>query len=112
MAWPSAAFLAAALAVASCQTAPPARTTGVDGSWVSADNVYTASLSRGRFEARANDTGGLISQGSYTHAGGKVTINWFGIVSGKDNSAQCDLVGNGLLQCTDQLGNEFALRRL
>ncbi len=101
------------LMVASCQSnkevaGPPI----LNGKWASSDGVYTAELDNGIFRAVANDTGGVISEGSYTALSDtKVRLNWFGVVSGKSNSAECLKSSADQLDCVDENGNKFSLRR-
>lgn len=101
------------LAVAGCQSkkevaGPPL----LNGSWASSDGVYTAEFRNGNFRAIANDTGGVISEGNYiAQSDEQVQINWFGVVSGKNNSAQCQKSSVHQLDCVDQNGAKFTLRR-
>ena len=99
--------------VAACQTkkekaGPPL----LNGSWASSDGVYVAELRNGDFRAVANDTGGVISQGRYIAvADDKVRLEWYGVVSGKSNSADCLKPTPDQLDCVDENGNKFSLRR-
>ncbi len=84
----------------------------LNGSWASSDGVYVAELRNGDFKAVANDTGGVISQGRYIAISEeKVKLEWYGVVSGKSNSAQCLKPSTEQLDCVDENGNKFSLRR-
>lgn len=99
--------------LASCQNAkdlagPPV----LNGNWASSDGVYVAELLNGQFKAIANDTGNVISEGSYIAlAEDKVRLNWVGRISGKSNQAECLKPEENQLDCVDVNGNKFSLRR-
>ena len=101
------------LMMAACQSkkdaaGPPL----LNGNWASSDGVYTAEFRNGSFRAIANDTGGVISEGNYiAQSDTLVQINWFGVVSGKNNTAQCNKPSVHQLDCVDQTGVKFTLRR-
>lgn len=83
---------------------------GLAGSWVSSDNVFTASFSAGEFVATANDTGGVISEGRYIVASAsEVRLDWRGKITGVDNSAVCQRPSPEQLNCTDATGKTFTL---
>ena len=84
----------------------------LNGNWASSDGVYVAELRNGNFKAVANDTGGVISQGRYIALSeDKIKLEWYGIVSGKSNSAECLKPNTEQLDCVDENGNKFSLRR-
>ena len=84
----------------------------LNGNWASSDGVYVAQLLNGQFKAVANDTGSVISQGSYIAlAENKIQINWVGNISGKSNQAECLKPEINQLDCVDLNGNKFSLRR-
>ena len=107
------ALLLAAVLLAGCQTnkevaGPPL----LNGNWASSDGVYTAEFRNGSFRAVANDTGGVISEGSYVAlSDSNVKLSWSGIVSGRSNSAECLKPNPDQLDCVDQNGNKFSLKR-
>lgn len=85
---------------------------GLTGSWVSGDNVFSANFENGRFIANANDTGSVISEGSYiVSAATQVNLNWKGNVTGQENSAVCQRPEPNTLNCTDVAGKTFTLRK-
>lgn len=107
----------AALMLSACQSKdakvdPLAGGGGLTGSWVSADNVFTAQMNNGRFISVANDTGETLSEGSYyVVSASEVQLNWTGKLSQQANSARCQREGEALMNCTDQAGRTFTLRK-
>lgn len=86
---------------------------GLAGSWVSGDNVFTADLTDGQFVSRANDTGEVLSEGSYLVVSAEeVRLTWEGRLSRQSNSANCARPEVGILNCVDQAGRSFTLRKL
>ncbi len=84
----------------------------LNGNWASSDGVYVAQLVNGQFRAVANDTGSVISEGSYfALSENKVQLNWVGKISGKSNQAECLKSEANQLDCVDVNGNKFSLRR-
>lgn len=109
----TACLLAVVFIMVACQSktevlGPPV----LNGNWASTDGVYVAKLLNGKFQAVANDTGAVISEGTYLAlALDKVQIDWVGRVSGKSNSAECLKPQDNQLDCIDKNGNSFSLRR-
>ncbi len=105
--------IAALSVLTACQNAkdiagPPV----LNGNWASSDGVYVAQFLNGQFKAVANDTGNVISEGSYIAlAENKVQLNWLGKISGKTNQAECLKPEENQLDCVDVNGNKFSLRR-
>ncbi len=99
--------------LAACQNAkdiagPPV----LNGNWASSDGVYVAQLLNGQFKAVANDTGNVISEGSYIAlAENEIQLSWVGRISGKSNQAECLKSDPNQLDCVDVNGNKFSLRR-
>lgn len=84
----------------------------LNGSWASSDGVYVAELLNGQFKAVANDTGNVISEGSYIAlAENRIQLSWVGKISGKSNQAECLKPEDNQLDCVDVNGNKFSLRR-
>ena len=84
----------------------------LNGNWASSDGVYVAQLLNGQFKAVANDTGNVISEGSYIAlAENKIQLSWVGRVSGQSNQAECLKPEPNQLDCVDVNGNKFSLRR-
>ena len=84
----------------------------LNGNWASSDGVYVAQLFNGQFKAVANDTGNVISEGSYIAlAENKIQLSWVGKISGKSNQAECLKPEDNQLDCVDVNGNKFSLRR-
>ena len=109
--------LVAGLALSACNKSakvdPLAGGGGLAGSWVSGDNVFTADLSAGQFVSRANDTGATLSEGRYyAVSASEVRLNWRGNLSKQDNSATCQRQGLDVMNCTDQAGRTFSLRKI
>ncbi|MFK7902212.1 MAG: hypothetical protein AB8B49_05145 [Nitratireductor sp.] len=85
---------------------------GLAGEWVSGDNVFTAQFVNGNFLAVANDTGSKLSEGSYTViSASEVRMNWLGVVSGQNNAAVCQRPDASRMNCTDQTGKTFTLKK-
>jgi len=69
----------------------------LNGNWASSDGVYVAQLSNGQFKAVANDTGNIISEGSYIAlAEDKVRLNWVGRISGTGINFHCEEAFNAI----------------
>ncbi len=107
----------ACLMLVACNTPPKvdplAGGGGLSGSWVSTDGVFTAELSNGRFTSRANDTGEVLSQGSYVVASAEqVQLRWRSQARNEDSLANCTREGVEVLNCTDQAGRPFSLRKV
>jgi len=84
----------------------------LNGSWASSDGVYVAEFLNGQFRAVANDTGNVISEGSYIAlAENRIQLNWVGKITGKSNQAECLKPEDNQLDCVDVNGNKFSLRR-
>lgn len=84
----------------------------LNGNWASSDGVYVAELLNGQFKAVANDTGNVISEGSYIAlAENRIQLSWVGRISGKSNQAECLKPEENQLDCVDVNGNKFSLRR-
>jgi len=106
--------LVAVIALASCSltkdeiAGPPI----LNGNWASTDGVYVAELRNGNFRAVANDTGSVISTGNYVALSEtSVRIEWVSEISGTANKASCVKPSDNQLDCTDQGGKRFSLRR-
>ena len=100
------------LMLGACQTQEIAGPPLLNGDWASTDGVYTAKLQNGSFQATANDTGSVISKGSYTAISSEqVQLRWTGLVSGKSNEANCTKPDENRLDCVDMSGNRFSLVR-
>ncbi|MGB7335761.1 MAG: hypothetical protein WBD01_08230 [Salaquimonas sp.] len=85
---------------------------GLTGNWVSADNVFSAQLNNGQFISTANDTGETLSEGRYiVISASEIELSWTGRLSQQSNIAKCRRDGEGLLNCTDQQGKTFTLRK-
>lgn len=106
-----------AVALSGCQTKdekidPIAGGGGLTGKWISSDNVFSAQLDNGNFFSTANDTGEVLSQGTYVVISAKeIQMKWRGNLSQQDNSANCQREGVGVLVCTDLAGKGFTLRK-
>lgn len=110
-------FSAMLLPLASCaekgKIDPLAGGGGLSGSWVSGDNVFTAELRDGLFVSRANDTGEVLTQGTYIVASAEsVTLQWRSSARNEDSRADCRRSDVNMLNCTDQAGRSFTLRKI
>jgi hypothetical protein len=103
--------------LSACQTKdakidPVAGGGGLTGKWVSSDNVFTAQLDNGNFFSTANDTGEVLSEGTYiVISASEIRMNWQGKLSQQSNSANCLRQGVDVLICTDLAGKGFTLRK-
>lgn len=92
--------------------AKPAGPPIANGTWASSDGVYTATFANGSFRATANDTGETLSQGRYiVKTKDQLRIEWQGNVSRAENSAECTKPNPEEMNCLDQNGKSFTLRR-
>jgi len=83
-----------------------------NGTWAATDGVYTAIFQNGNFRATANDTGETISVGNYiVKSDTQLKISWQGAVSRTLNSAECIKPDTEQMNCVDQNGKSFGLRR-
>lgn len=84
----------------------------VNGSWASSDGVYVAEFLNGSFRAIANDTGNIISEGSYIASSKEnIKLTWQSKLTGQNNTANCIKPDINVMNCTDATGNKFSLRR-
>ena len=111
----SAALIGLAVLVAGCTVFQRKEVAGppiANGKWASGDGVYTAEFLNGTFRAVANDTGNVISQGSYIASSkDNITLKWRSNLTGKDNQATCIKPEVNVMNCTDANGSRFSLRR-
>ncbi len=105
---------AMAVTLTACQTgAKKAGPPIANGQWQSGDGVYTAHFSNGIFQAVANDTGSVLSEGNYVVKSKKeLKITWRGNVSQTNNSADCTKPDSESMNCVDANGKSFSLRRI
>jgi hypothetical protein len=85
---------------------------GLAGTWLSSDNVFTAEFVDGSFVSKANDTGEVLSEGSYVVSSvSEIKLSWRGRLSGQDNSANCSRPEANRLTCVDAAGRAFTLNK-
>lgn len=99
--------------LAGCQTnGSPSEPPLANGSWASSDGVYVAEFLNGSFRAVANDTGNVISEGTYIASSKEnIKLRWTSNLTGQTNQADCIKPDVNVMNCTDQNGNKFTLRR-
>ena len=98
--------------VAACQQKKEPGPPVLNGKWASTDGVYTATFYNGSFQAVANDTGNVLSKGSYLAMGSdQIQIKWTSELTGNNNQANCVRSSPNSLDCTDLAGSRFGLRR-
>ncbi len=86
---------------------------GLVGNWAPTEGNYQARFDNGRFLTTALDTGNTISEGSYiVRSEQSVELNWTSNITQKANTAQCSRSDPNVLECTDQEGKPFQLRRI
>lgn len=108
----------AALALAACSTTGPggppeaSAPKGVEGSWIDAQGTGLSTLSGGRFQTVATDTGQKLADGSYTLTGAtSVEITGTSLIRQSAISFNCLLVSTSQLNCTSATGQNFVLTR-
>ena len=109
---------AAAAALAGCTTPGPAEPPiaaapkGVEGSWIDAQGTGLSTLSGGRFQTVATDTGQKLADGSYTMTGStSVEIHGTSLIRQSPIAFNCLLVSTSQLNCTSSTGQNFVLTR-
>ncbi|WP_018235591.1 outer membrane lipoprotein Omp10 [Ensifer sp. BR816] len=110
--------LAAATALASCQSspsqireAPQARGSGVDGSWVDPNGIVST-FAGGTFSTRTTDSNQLLASGTYVNVSPTlVEINMTSLVRNTQSRVNCALVTPTQLNCTTDAGAQFSLVR-
>ncbi|MEM1376656.1 MAG: hypothetical protein AAGG69_04630 [Pseudomonadota bacterium] len=90
---------------------PPA-TPGIEGSWRSTENLYTASFFNSATQWNEIGTGALLISGSYS----RVTASDYALqltsaVSGQTRAANCRLANTNTLNCTRDDGQQFSMVR-
>ncbi len=105
-------------ALAACTTAGPgeppavAAPKGVEGSWIDAQGTGLSTLSAGRFQTVATDTGQKLADGSYRLTGAtSVEITGTSLIRQSPISFNCLLVSTSQLNCTSATGQNFVLTR-
>lgn len=85
---------------------------GVEGSWIDAKGTGLSTLSGGRFQTVATDTGQKLADGSYTMTGAaSVEINGTSLIRQSGISFNCLLVSTSQMNCTSAAGQNFVLTR-
>jgi hypothetical protein len=109
---------AGALALSGCQSGGPSAPSmrsapsGVEGSWIDAQGTGLSTLSAGRFQTVATDTGQKLADGSYTLTGAtSVQITGTSLIRQSPISFNCLLVSTNQLNCTSATGQNFVLTR-
>ena len=107
-------LLLAILLLGACQTyqqpMPRARS-AMDGNWASTDGVFVANFQDGRFTSRFTQTNEILAQGTYTVAGSNVSMQWISVQAQQQRSANCSIVGAGIVTCNQAGGGSFGLQR-
>jgi hypothetical protein len=112
----SSGIVLSACLLAACQTyspttTPVAVTTPMDGNWASSDGVFVATFQGGRFTSRFTQTNEILAQGTYTVAGGNVTMQWISVQAQQQRAANCAFTDADSVQCTQTGGGSFELNR-
>ena len=114
-------LLAAAVALASCQTERAPRNdmlvaqrpapTGVEGAWVDPNGIVST-FAAGTFTTRTTDTNQLLASGTYVNTSPTlVEINMTSLVRNTQSKVNCALVSQRQLNCTTAEGAQFSLAR-
>ncbi|MEO0544823.1 MAG: hypothetical protein AAFY99_13490 [Pseudomonadota bacterium] len=86
--------------------------TGIEGSWRSTENLYTASFLNNSTQWTEIDTGALLISGSYVQTSTTdYTLQLTSAVTGQTRSANCRLSTINTLNCTRDDGNQFSMVR-
>ena len=108
----------ATMALAACQTAGPAEPPrnaapkGVEGSWIDAQGTGLSTISGGKFQTVATDTGQKLADGSYRLTSQtSIEINGTSLIRQSPIAFNCLLVSINQLNCTSQAGQNFVLTR-
>jgi hypothetical protein len=108
------AALFAALILTGCQTyvsQTQPQPTAMDGRWASTDGVFIAEFDRGSFTSRFTQTGEVLAQGTYSVAGDSVSLRWISVQAQAQRSATCTFTDTATVQCQQDGGGAFELRR-
>lgn len=85
---------------------------GVEGNWSDTGGVATSSFNNGVFVTVANDTGNELSRGGYRYIDDRnVEINFTSLVRNQQVRANCLLVNQSQMNCTNDAGSQFTLVR-
>ncbi|MFC3074415.1 outer membrane lipoprotein Omp10 [Shinella pollutisoli] len=113
-------LLAAAAALASCQTeraprempvAQRPQPTGVEGAWVDPNGIVST-FAGGTFSTRTTDTNQLLASGTYINISPTlVEIDMTSLVRNTRSKVNCALVSLSQLNCTTAEGAQFSLAR-
>ncbi|MCA1406031.1 hypothetical protein I6F26_20510 [Ensifer sp. IC3342] len=111
-------LLAAAAALASCQSSPremggpPQRqAAGVEGAWVDPNGIVST-FAGGTFSTRTTDTNQLLASGNYVNVSPTlVEISMTSLVRNTQSKVNCALVTPTQLNCTTDSGAQFSLTR-
>ena len=105
-----AAAIIALAGLAACQTAPT-RTSAMNGNWASADGIFVANFSEGRFTSQDPKTGKVLAEGAYTTEGDRVQMNWQSTATKQQRSATCSFTGANSVTCDQPGAGPFTLTR-
>ena len=111
--------VAATMALAACQTGggpseppPAAAPKGVEGSWIDAQGTGLSTISAGKFQTVATDTGQKLADGSYRLTSQtSIEINGTSLIRQSPIAFNCLLVSINQPNCTSQAGQNFVLTR-
>jgi hypothetical protein len=111
-------LLAAAAALASCQTERAPRELpriqqpqGVEGAWVDPNGIVST-FAGGTFTTRTTDTNQLLASGTYVNVSPTlVEINMTSLVRNTQSKVNCALVSQSQLNCTTAENAQFSLAR-
>ena len=110
--------LLAAASLSACMSSPAPRQApvamqpqGVDGSWVDPNGIVS-SFQGGTFNTRSSDSNTLLASGTYASLSPTmVEINMTSLVRKTQSRVNCALVSPTQLNCTQDSGAQFSLRR-
>lgn len=111
------AALSSLLIVAGCASGGPSpdlgrSQSGVEGQWTDADGVAVSNFSGGQFVSIATDTGNRLSEGTYRYRDNQnIEISMISLIRQRHNLVNCAMVTPSQLNCTNDQGQNFILRR-
>jgi|GEM_PF-1466820 hypothetical protein len=85
---------------------------GVEGQWTDAQGVALSTFSGGQFVSVATDTGNRLSEGTYRYRDRQnIEISMMSLIRQRQSLVNCAMVTASQLNCTNDQGQNFILRR-
>ena len=71
----------------------------IEGSWASADGIFTATFRDGHFTSVANSSKAVLTEGSYQKDGNTVRMSWFSSRTQRQEAAVCTFSSPNAVRC-------------